>query len=213
MAGLPVLDGTRAGGDCAWGSDEDAARPGILGPGRLPRTIVRAVQEQRPHWAFWEKPASREDDLRPLEELHAILRKVRLVRVQNGVLTPTRAASDDLQVVRRLRGWFATGNVFLDRLVVDALAVVLAHGPIAAPDLAVRVLDLVGHGWTVDGEPVTAFGVRMEFAAMSGALQGLDQIVDGGRDAYTAGPATPLLPLAVGMATAWGEHSTQPHYR
>ena len=32
--GLPVLDGSRA--SCAWGSDPDAAAPGILGPGRMP---------------------------------------------------------------------------------------------------------------------------------------------------------------------------------
>ncbi|NYD34591.1 IS1096 element passenger TnpR family protein [Actinomycetospora corticicola] len=181
--------------------------------GRLPRTVVRAIQEQRPQWAFYEKPASREDDLRPLEELHAILRKVRLVRVQNGVLTPTRAAFDDLEVIRRLRGWLETGDAFVDQLVVDALAVILAHGPIESSELAARILDLIGHGWTVDGEPVSVDDVRMEFAGMSGALQGLDQIVLEDWREWAAGLATPLLPAAVGMVAAWSEHSTQPHYR
>ncbi|TDV47874.1 penicillin acylase family protein [Actinophytocola oryzae] len=32
--GIPVLDGTRA--ECAWGTDRDAAVPGIFGPKRLP---------------------------------------------------------------------------------------------------------------------------------------------------------------------------------
>ncbi|WP_433802976.1 plasmid pRiA4b ORF-3 family protein [Actinomycetospora sp. CA-084318] len=185
----------------------------LTAAGRLPRTIVRAVQAQRPQWAFGEKPASREDDLPPLAQLRAIMRKVRLIRVQNGVLSPTRAASDDLEVVRRLRGWFETGDVFVDQLVVNALAVVVAHGPIASPDLAARVLELIGHGWTVDGEPVTPWDVRMEFAGVSNALQAFDQIVHEGRGAYTAGPAIPLLPAAVGMVAAWSEHSTQPHYR
>lgn len=36
VAGLPGLDGTRAGADCAWGSDADAQRPGIFGPANLP---------------------------------------------------------------------------------------------------------------------------------------------------------------------------------
>src|ERR1700712_841672 len=36
VAGLPALDGTRATGDCAWGSDADAQRPGIFGPKNLP---------------------------------------------------------------------------------------------------------------------------------------------------------------------------------
>ncbi len=36
VAGLPGLDGTRAESSCAWGTDEDASRPGIFGPGNLP---------------------------------------------------------------------------------------------------------------------------------------------------------------------------------
>lgn len=39
VAGLPGLDGTRAETDCAWGSDDDAQRPGILGPANLPATF------------------------------------------------------------------------------------------------------------------------------------------------------------------------------
>src|SRR6195952_1400398 len=41
VAGLPGLDGTRATGDCAWGSDADAQRPGIFGPKNLPSTVRR----------------------------------------------------------------------------------------------------------------------------------------------------------------------------
>ncbi len=41
VAGLPALDGTRAHGDCAWGTDSDAQRPGIFGPGNLPVTVRR----------------------------------------------------------------------------------------------------------------------------------------------------------------------------
>jgi acyl-homoserine-lactone acylase len=36
VAGLPGLDGTRADGACAWGTDKDAQRPGIFGPSNLP---------------------------------------------------------------------------------------------------------------------------------------------------------------------------------
>jgi acyl-homoserine-lactone acylase len=38
-AGLPVLDGTRAQGACAWRTDPDAERPGIFGPSHLPMEI------------------------------------------------------------------------------------------------------------------------------------------------------------------------------
>lgn len=40
-AGLPGLDGTRAGADCAWGTDADAQRPGIFGSANLPATVRR----------------------------------------------------------------------------------------------------------------------------------------------------------------------------
>jgi acyl-homoserine-lactone acylase len=36
LAGLPVLDGTRAQSSCAWRNDADAERPGIFGPKNLP---------------------------------------------------------------------------------------------------------------------------------------------------------------------------------
>ncbi|HEY0948945.1 penicillin acylase family protein [Nocardioides sp.] len=41
VAGLPGLDGTRASTDCAWGTDKDAQRPGILGPSHLPEVVRR----------------------------------------------------------------------------------------------------------------------------------------------------------------------------
>lgn len=41
IAGLPGLDGARAGGECAWGQDKDAQRPGILGDRHLPDVIRR----------------------------------------------------------------------------------------------------------------------------------------------------------------------------
>jgi acyl-homoserine-lactone acylase len=39
LAGLPALDGSRASGDCAWRTDDDATRPGVFGPGNLPQTF------------------------------------------------------------------------------------------------------------------------------------------------------------------------------
>jgi acyl-homoserine-lactone acylase len=41
VAGLPGLDGARAGDDCAWGTDSDAQRPGIFGPRNLPVAVRR----------------------------------------------------------------------------------------------------------------------------------------------------------------------------
>jgi len=39
VAGLPGLDGSRAESDCKWRTDSDAERPGIFGPGNLPKTV------------------------------------------------------------------------------------------------------------------------------------------------------------------------------
>ena len=52
VAGLPGLDGTRASSDCAWGSDSDAQRPGILGPKNLPDTTRRdwAMNANDSYW-------------------------------------------------------------------------------------------------------------------------------------------------------------------
>jgi acyl-homoserine-lactone acylase len=41
VAGLPGLDGTRAQSSCAWGTDPDASRSGVFGPGNLPSAIRR----------------------------------------------------------------------------------------------------------------------------------------------------------------------------
>ena len=41
LAGLPALDGTFADSACRWGTDADAARPGIFGPSHLPVTVRR----------------------------------------------------------------------------------------------------------------------------------------------------------------------------
>ena len=41
LAGLPVLDGTRARSSCAWKNDADAQRPGIFGPSHLPDATRR----------------------------------------------------------------------------------------------------------------------------------------------------------------------------
>ena len=52
LAGLPVLDGTRAKGECAWRDDPDAARPGIMGPENQPDTVRRdwVINANDSHW-------------------------------------------------------------------------------------------------------------------------------------------------------------------
>ena len=49
--------------------------------GRLPRALVRQVQEQRPQWYPLDRPASIEEDLLPLAVLHDLMRSVGLLRL------------------------------------------------------------------------------------------------------------------------------------
>jgi hypothetical protein len=69
----------------------DLTAPGVrLTPGgRLPRKIVRQVQERRPTWHLLGHPAATEDDLPPLGALHDVLRQTGLLRLHRGVLSRT----------------------------------------------------------------------------------------------------------------------------
>jgi plasmid stability protein len=58
--------------------------------GRLPRAIVRKVQEHYPDWYPLGRPTSIEEDLPPLAALHDLLRDVGLLRLRKGILPPRR---------------------------------------------------------------------------------------------------------------------------
>jgi len=167
--------------------------------GRLPRALVRSVQEERPGWYPLGRPASIEEDLLPLAVLHDILRDVRLLRLANGVLRPTKAAADEVQTVRRLRSWF-TPHEFPTLVAERAVALVVARGPMEIPQIAAEVLPMLGHGWQRGGTPITARDVEDQLHRLSHELQALDLI---GTDwpQWTAGPsARSLLPGATLLA-------------
>src|SRR5690242_10669746 len=96
--------------------------------GRLPRALVRSMQAHRPHWYLLDRPASVEEDLMPLATLHDLLRRVGLLRLRHGVLAPTRAAGDDLAVVRRLRSAFEPGS-FTTEIIELIIGAITRHGP------------------------------------------------------------------------------------
>jgi acyl-homoserine-lactone acylase len=78
--GLPVLDGSRAA--CAWGSDADAAVPGILGVGRMP-FLFRDDYVTNSNDSYWlSNPAQ------PLEGFDRIIgdeRTERTLRTRSGL--------------------------------------------------------------------------------------------------------------------------------
>lgn len=169
--------------------------------GRLPRAFVRQVQEVRPGWNPFGRPASVEDDLQPLAVLHDVLRDVGLLRLSKGVVTPTKAAADDLQVVRRLRSWFRPA-AFEGLLVEMSVAVLVSRGPRETADLAAAVYPLLGAGWVRDGHLMTLEDVRNSLHYLSAEMQGLDLVVlTTDRRTWSAGPsARTLLPRVAAIA-------------
>lgn len=171
--------------------------------GRLPRKIVRQVQQQRPGWYPLGRPASLEEDLLPLADLHEMLRRVGLLRLANGVLRPTRAAADDLQTIRRLRSWFEPGG-FIDILTGVAVATLETSGPLPADELAAHVFPLLEGRWSVDGRPLTEADVQSQLRYLGAQLEALDLIDRGDRRIWRAGPsARTLLPRITALAQLW----------
>lgn len=163
--------------------------------GRLPRAVVRAVQEQRPGWSPLGRLASIEEDLPPGAVLHDLLRHVRLVRLSAGVLRPTKAAADGQETVRRLRSWFEPGG-FTTMVAERAVGLVAARGPLQVAEIAREVPPLLRYGWSRGGEPITARDVEDELRHLAHQLQALD-VITRTRSEWSAGPsARSLLPGA-----------------
>ncbi|MBO0714029.1 MAG: plasmid pRiA4b ORF-3 family protein [Acidimicrobiales bacterium] len=180
--------------------------------GRLPRAFVRQVQERYPAWGFDDRQAATEDDLPPLSTLHDLLRKVGLLRLRNRVLGPTRAADDDVQVIRRLRSWFKPDGGFVSILASETLASLVSAGPALPEELAARVFPLLGDRWvTGEGEPLNERDTCSQLYRLEAVLLGLDLIeADRGLwSAWSAGPsALTLLPHATGLAHLWSRSKT-----
>lgn len=168
--------------------------------GRLPRVVVRAVHDQRPGWYDLGRPASIEDDLRPLVHLHALLRQVGLLRLRTGVLHTTKAARDDLAILRRLRSALPEGE-FSSVLATAATALLVVHGPQEVGALARRLRPEIGPGWSSGGRALTAEDLRTELYRVLPLLVGLDQVVRD-RHTWSAGPsARTLFPRVTMIAT------------
>ena len=175
--------------------------------GRLPRGLVRQVQERYPSWYPLDRRASLEEDLPPLAALHDLLREVGLLRLRKGVLSPTRAAGDDTEVIRRLRSWFGPEYGFTSILAGDALALLAAQGPSRPEELAGRLFDLLGDRWvTGHDEPLDEARTLSDLRGLQFVLSGLD-LVQTSSGVWTAGPsALWLLPRATALAHHWSRY-------
>jgi Plasmid pRiA4b ORF-3-like protein len=173
--------------------------------GRLPRAFVRQVQQARPHWAYSPEPASIEEDLLPLTVLHFLLRQVGLLRLRTRILTPTKAAADDLHVVRRLRSWCEPDD-FFDVLTSVSVALLATRGPMQVDDLAALAQPFLGHRWAVNGQPMTVQDVKSSLYRLHSTLEGLD-LMEADQGNWAPGPsARTLIPGATALAHLWSKH-------
>jgi hypothetical protein len=172
--------------------------------GRLPRALVRQVQEHYPRWYPLGRPASIEEDLFPLASLHDLLRNVGLLHLRKGVLAPTRAAGDDTEIIRRLRSWFGPVHGFTSILTGDALALLATEGPSRPKDLASRLLGLLGGRWVTDqGQPLDEAQILSDLYRLESVLLGLD-LIESPTGVWTPGSsARSLLPRATALAHLW----------
>jgi Plasmid pRiA4b ORF-3-like protein len=174
--------------------------------GRLPRMFVRQIQEHFPEWGFDARPASIEEDLPPLAALHDLLRDVGLLRLRKGVLAPTRIASDDVEVIRRLRSWFAPRYGYESLLTTDTLALLAAEGPSKPQGMAGRLLDLLGDRWvTSQGQRLDEARLRSDLYRLESVLVGLD-LINTSSGSWEPGPSARwLLPRATALTHLWSK--------
>lgn len=148
--------------------------------GRLPRALVRRIQEARPHWC-WEpgRPARVEEDLLPLAMLHELLRTVRLLRLAHGVLTPTRAAHSDTEVLRRLSESIFTPTFHgeLCRLLLETLNNV---DEVAEGMLVDAALHRLAPHWRRPDRPLEQLDLRVAVGRARHVLLGLDAVTTSG---------------------------------
>jgi hypothetical protein len=115
------------------------------------------------------------------------------------VLRPTKAAGDELEVVRRLRTWFPPRR-FSTFVAERAVALVAARGSLTTRDLAAEVFSMLGHGWRRGNDPITVADVEQELYRLENQLAALDLLATTWY-AWTAGPsARSLLPGATLLA-------------
>ena len=134
------------------------------------------------------------------------MRSVGLLRLSKGVLAPTKAAGDDVEVVRRLRTWFEPG-VFAGVVTELVAAELGAHGALHGDTLARRVHRMLGRGWFRGAEPLTDHDLLLVVSEMAAAMEGLD-LVEVEEPVWRPGrSALSLLPRAAVIARSLSQQT------
>lgn len=110
------------------------------------------------------------------------------------MLTPIRAAGDDLTVLRRIRAAFDPRS-FHTALTELTIAMLAVHGPATLDQLAAQVYPHLGHNWQLTRRRLSEPDVRYAIVEQSSFMAGLDLLDNSNRHAWTLDPsARTLLP-------------------
>ena len=184
----------------------DLAADGVkLTPGgRLPRTLVRQVQQRYPNWYPLGRPASIEEDLPPLAALHDLLREVGLLRLRKGVLSPPVPPMMTPKWSDACGRGSAPGMATRCCSLPTRSRSSQTEGSCKSQDLTGRLLGVLGDRWiTSQGQHLDEPRVLADLNRLRFVLVGLD-LIDTSNGLWTAGPsARSLLPRATTLAHLW----------
>jgi hypothetical protein len=123
--------------------------------GYLPKALVLELIDRFGWYDFPGMKARSEADVVPLRELHALLRKARVVTKRGRKLTIARKGIDDDSRLFRLIAEQAMSGDDLDAEVAAVRAAVLLKGAVLEDELDKAVYDVVAERWrTTAGQPV-----------------------------------------------------------
>lgn len=182
---------------------------GLTQTGALNRAFVREVVDRWTGWWNAERfgPPNREDEVAPLHELHALMRRARLVRREGRRIVATRRGRALGEHPQALLSTLATellsGDSFAAACAELATALALDDVAIDSSALAAAVHPaVVAEGWSAGGEPPSEREVAWRIAAFLRAAEPVGLLARVPRESTRSLPRLVLTPAGrAGLAT------------
>lgn len=182
---------------------------GLTQTGALSRAFVREIVDRWPDW--WDSelfgPPYREADVARLDELHALMRSMRLVRRERSRLVATKRGRDLGDEPPALLAELATalleGEGFAAACAELAAALVLDGAAVDAHALATTAYPaLVAEGWSSGGDPPSEHEVTWTIVSFLCAAEAVGLVARAPRQSRRAPVRLVLTPAGrAGLAT------------